>query len=140
MENKKRYEVLILSQEGTCDSSLFGKMARKGDLQATKLIDLIGAIVKITGYALCRIETDEKTFDTNYYDTEEYGLISTGSSIFADSVIDYFGEVEYFRLTEVKTKKGKTYKAVPVLNKKTKEVEKKEEITEEKKKSDELPF
>ena len=110
-------------------------MARKGDLISTKIIDLIGAIVKITGYAICTIETEEKTFDINYYDTEEYGLISSGSSIFADSVLDYYGEVKYFRIKEVKTKKGKTYKAVPILN-----MGQDIKIKAEEKESDELPF
>lgn len=132
----KKYEVSIKEKKGTCDNSLFEKMAKKGDLTATKVTELIGMTVKITGYAKCTIATDEKTFDLNYFDTEEYGLVSSGSEIFAESVSDYFGEVEQVRLTEVKTKKGKTYKAVPVL-------EKKETINNDEKttnKDEELPF
>lgn len=136
MENKK-YEVTVLEKKGTCDNALFEKMAKKGDLTAIKLSELVGAEVKITGYAKCHIVTDEKEFDINYFDTEEYGLVSSGSEIFTESVVDYFGEVENVRLVEVKTKKGKTYKAVPILGntKKEEKTEQKEETTNE-----DLPF
>ena len=135
METKK-YEVTVNEKKGTCDNALFEKMAKKGDLTAIKLSELVGVEVKITGYAKCHIVTDEKEFDINYFDTEEYGLVSSGSEIFTESVVDYFGEVESVRLTEVKTKKGKTYKAVPVLgNNKKEETTKKEEET-----TDDLPF
>lgn len=135
METRK-YEVTVLEKKGTCDNALFEKMAKKGDLTAIKLLELVGVEVKITGYAKCHIVTDEKEFDINYFDTEEYGLVSSGSEIFTESVVDYFGEVESVRLTEVKTKKGKTYKAVPVLgNNKKEETTKNEEET-----TDDLPF
>ncbi len=129
-EKTKKYEVKIFKKVGTCDVDLFEDMAKRGDLQATKLGQLAGTEVKITGYALCHITTDEKDFDINYYDTEEYGLVSSGSDIFRDSVEAYFGKVEAVRLTEVKTNQGKTYKAVPVLNKKATKIE----VT------DDLPF
>lgn len=126
METKK-YEVTVLEKKGTCNNELFEKMAKKGDLTSIKLSELIGVEVKIAGYAKCNIVTDDKNFNIYYFDTEEYGLISSGSEIFADSVTTYYGEVEKVRLVEIKTKKGKTYKAVPVLgNSKT---EKKEEAT-----------
>ena len=136
METRK-YEVIVNEKKGTCDNELFEKMAKKGDLTAIKLSELVGVEVKITGYAKCHIVTDEKEFDINYFDTEEYGLVSSGSEIFTESVVDYFGEVESVRLTEVKTKKGKTYKAVPVLgnNKKEEKTEQKEETT-----NDDLSF
>ena len=135
METRK-YEVTVNEKKGTCDNALFEKMAKKGDLTAIKLSELVGVEVKITGYAKCHIVTDEKEFDINYFDTEEYGLVSSGSEIFTESVVDYFGEVESVRLTEVKTKKGKTYKAVPVLgNNKKEETTKNEEET-----TDDLPF
>ena len=136
METRK-YEVTVNEKKGTCDNALFGKMAKRGDLTAIKLSELLGVEVKITGYAKCHIVTDEKEFDINYFDTEEYGLVSSGSQIFTESVVDYFGEVESVRLVEVKTKKGKTYKAVPVLgnSKKEEKTEQKEEAT-----YDELPF
>lgn len=138
---ERKYNVNVECKVGTCDNDLFEKMAKKGDLTAVKVSELIGQIVKITGYATCTIETDEKTFTITYYDTEEYGLISSGSEIFYESVSDYFEDVEYVRLTEVKTKKGKTYKAVPILDKKT---ENKEETTKKEEQTtsdnDELPF
>ena len=136
METKK-YEVTVNEKKGTCDNALFEKMAKKGDLTAIKISELLGVEVKIKGYAKCHIITDEKEFDINYFDTEEYGLVSSGSEIFTESVVDYFGEVESVRLTEVKTKKGKTYKAVPVLgnNKKEEKTEQKKETTNE-----DLPF
>ena len=136
METKK-YEVTVLEKKGTCDNALFEKMAKKGDLTAIKLSEIVGVEVKITGYAKCHIVTDEKEFDINYFDTEEYGLVSSGSEIFTESVVDYFGEVESVRLVEVKTKKGKTYKAVPVLgnSKKEEKTEEKEEATNK-----DLPF
>lgn len=135
MESKK-YEVTVLEKKGTCDNALFEKMAKKGDLTAIKLSELLGVEVKITGYAKCNVVTDDKNFNINYFDTEEYGLVSSGSEIFTESVVDYFGEVESVRLTEVKTKKGKTYKAVPVLgNNKKEETTKNEEET-----NNDLPF
>ena len=136
METRK-YEVTVNEKKGTCDNALFEKMAKKGDLTAIKLSELVGVEVKITGYAKCQIVIDEKECDINYFDTEEYGLVSSGSKIFTESIVDYFGEVESVRLTEVKTKKGKTYKAVPVLgnNKKEEKTEQKEEAT-----SEDLPF
>lgn len=136
MSESRKYEVEIKEKKGTCDTTLFEKMAKKGDLTATKVNELIGVEVKITGYARCTITTEEKSFDINYFDTEEYGLISSGSEIFAESVVDYFGEVKTVRLTEVKTKKGKTYKAVPVLSGK-----KQEQKTENKEETEnDLPF
>lgn len=136
MESKK-YEVTVKEKKGSCDNALFEKMAKKGDLTSIKLSEVLGMVVKIIGYAKCNIVTDDKNFDIYYFDTEEYGLISSGSEIFAESVTDYYGEVENVRLTEVKTRKGKTYKAVPVLgnSKKEEKTEQKEEAT-----NDDLPF
>ena len=113
----KKYEVTLKAVVGSCENDLFRKMAEKGDLVSNKLSDMINTEVKILGYAECNIKTADKDFDINYFDTEEYGLISSSSQIFLDSVKDYYGEVERVRLTEVKTGKGKTFKAVPVLTK-----------------------
>lgn len=132
-----KYEVTVKEVKGTCDNSLFLKMAKKGDLTATKISELLGEVVKITGYAKCNIITEDKNFDITYFDTEEYGLISSGSEIFAESVIDYFGEVDYTRISEIKTRKGKTYKAVPVLRQET---NKKEETTKNEEVAEDLPF
>ena len=137
MEKQKRtYKVEILEKKGTCESEIFELMAKNGDLTSQKLADMIGAQVKITGYAVCHITTDDKDFSVTYFDTEEYGLISSGSEVFLESVITYFGKVDKVILTQIKTKKGKTYKAVPVLK-----ANKKEETKNEKEESDnDLPF
>ena len=136
-EEKKKYEVKVLSKVGSCDNNLFEKMAKKGDIVAEKVTEILGKVVKITGFAVCEIETDEKQFTITYYDTEEYGLISAGSEIFRESVEDYYGDVEYFRIREIKTKKGKTYKAVPVTNK---VIKKNEEPTKNEENEEDLPF
>ena len=129
------YQVTIKEKKGTCESTLFEKMAKKGDLTTKKLTDVLNQKVTITGYALCEIQTDDKQFNMNFFDTKELGLISSGSDIFADSVVDYYGEVDKVLLVEVKTKKGKTYKAVPILSS---EKENKEETNDET--TDDLPF
>lgn len=139
MEENKNYLVKVEEKAGTCNTELFEIMAKNGDITATKITELLGMIVKITGYAICTIQTGDKIFDMCYYDTEEYGLISSGSEIFLNSVKTYFGKVENVRLTEVKTKKGKTYKAVPILVKKAEE-NKEETKKEENTNNDELPF
>ena len=136
-DQKRTYKVEILEKKGTCEDELFEIMAKNGDITSQKLADMIGCQVKITGYAICHIITDDKDFSITYFDTDEYGLISSGSQVFLESVIAYFGKVDKVILTEIKTKKGKTYKAVPLLTRK-----KKEEPTKnnEEKNNDELPF
>ena len=134
-KEKTNYNVTIKEKVGTCNTTLFEKMAKKGDLTSTKISEILNTNVTIIGYALCEIETEDKQFSMNYFDTKEYGLISSGSDIFTESVIDYYGEVEKVRLVEVKTKKGKTYKAVPILNSNEQETNTNEETT-----SDDLPF
>ena len=116
MAEERVYKVTINDAKGTCDTSLFKKMAEKGDLTSLKLSGLLNSEVKILGYASCLIETKDNMFELFYINTEEYGLISTGSEIFKESVIDYYGECEYVKLVEIKTKRGKTYKAVPVIS------------------------
>lgn len=121
----KNYNVDVKESVGTCNSSLFKKMAENGDLTSIKISEILNSVVSITGYSICTITTDDKSFDINYFDTKEYGLISSGSEIFRDSVLAYYGEVSQVRIVEVKTKKGKTYKAVPMLkaNEETNETE-----------------
>lgn len=135
MAGNKKYEVEVLEKAGTCDSNLFEKIAKKGDITATSIKEFVGKVVTVLGYSVCKISTDDKEFEINYYDTDEYGFISTGSGIFHESILDYFGEVDQIRIVEVKTKIGKTYKAQPIIGKK-KEETKKEETTN----NDELPF
>ena len=125
------YNVSTKNQKGTCEGSLFEKMAKKGDITSTKLTEVLGQVATITGYAICEISTDDKTFNIMYVDTKEFGLVSSGSEIFMNSITEYYGEVDKVRFTEVKTKKGKTYKAVPILGAK----EENEETT-----TDDLPF
>ena len=120
-EQTRNYKVEILEKKGTCEDELFEIMAKNGDITSQKLADMIGCQVKITGYAICHIITDDKDFSITYFDTDEYGLISSGSQLFLESVISYFGRVDKVILTEIKTKKGKTYKAVPLLTRKKKE-------------------
>ena len=124
------YEVNTIAKKGSMDSSLFDKMAKNGDIQAIKISDILGEVVSIIGYAECEIVTDTKNFSICYYDTKEKGIISSGSLIFRDSVLAYYGEVEKVRITEVKTKKGTTYKAVPELT----------TTNNEPKTNEELPF
>lgn len=124
-----KYEVKITKKVGSCDSNIFEKMAKAGDVTAEKITSCVDSIVKITGYALCEITTDEKTFNIGYYATEN-GFISTGSEVFAKSVENYFGEVERFKIAKVKTKQGNTYKVVPILEVETENV-KEETINEE---------
>ena len=110
MAENKKYEVEVLEKAGTCNSNLFEKMAKKGDITATSIKEFVGKVVTVLGYSKCKISTDDKEFEIGYYDTDEYGFVSTGSNIFHESIVDYFGEVEQVRIVEVKTKKGKTYK------------------------------
>lgn len=140
MAENKKYEVKVLTKEGSCDNELFEKMAKKGDIISIKIADVLGKVVKIVGYAYCEITTEEKTFNILYIDTEEYGLISSGSEIFKESVEDYYGDVEYVRLKEIKTRKGKTYKAVPVLENVRKENKEEETTKNETENNEDLPF
>ena len=110
----KKYEVAVKSTYGSCESELFKKMAKKGDITADRIQECLGRVFDITGYAVCHIVTDEKEFDIMYYATDN-GFISSGSEVLFNSIEDYIGDVSKFKIKEVKTKKGKTYKAVPVL-------------------------
>lgn len=123
-----KYEVKILKAEGTCKDELFKTMAENGDITAIKISEMLNEEVKITGFACCEIITDDKDFNINYYATEEGYILSSGSSIFMESVLAYLGKVDTVRIQKIKTSKGSTYKAVPVLKKKeaTDNVEKKD--------------
>ena len=112
---KKKYEVTIKEAHGSCNSNLFKKMAQKGDITSVKVQEMLGKVVNITGYAICHITTEDKEFDMGYFATND-GIISTGSEVFADSVSDYFGDVELFKIVSLKTKKGSTYKVSPILS------------------------
>lgn len=132
----KKYEVKIVSKVGSCNDEVFELMVKNGDITATKISEIMGMKIKITGYSECIITTEDKEFTILYLDTEEYGLISAGSEIFKKSVETYYGKVEEFIIKDIKTSKGKTYKAVPCLNKGKKE----EKKTIKEDPDDELPF
>lgn len=133
-----KYEVKVLNKVGTCNSNIFEKMAKAGDVTAEKVTACVDRIVKITGYAMCEITTDEKTFQIGYYATTE-GFISSGSEILYKSIENYFGEVEKFKIVKVKTKQGNTYKVVPILEVGT-ENEKEETANVINGSEDDLPF
>ena len=114
-KEERKYEVEIKNAEGTCKEELFTLMAQNGDITATKVKDLMNTEVSILGYAETHITTADKDFDIFYFDTAEYGLVSAGSQIFAESVKNYFGKCKSVFLKSIKTNKGSTYKAVPVL-------------------------
>ena len=111
---KKSYQVEITKSEGACNSEVFKKMAKNGDITSEKVTDNIGKVFKLTGYAICHITTADKEFDMGYYSTTE-GMLSTGSEVFKNSVEEYYGEVDTFKIVSIKTKKGTTYKVTPVL-------------------------
>ena len=114
MASAKKYEVEILEKKGSCDSATFEKMAKNGDIASRKVTECVGEVVTITGYALCHITAGDKEFDMNYYATPE-GMLSSGSEVFKNSVIEYYGDVGKFRINDVKTKRGTTYKVAPIL-------------------------
>lgn len=115
-EKTKKYEVTINTAVGSCNTNLFKKMASKGDITAEKIENVIGKVIEITGYAMCKVKTDEKEFEIGYYATDQ-GIISTGSQVFFESVDTYFGDedVTLFKIVKIKTKKGSTYKVSPIL-------------------------
>ena len=111
----RKFNVTINGVQGTCDTPLFKKMCERGDLNALRVKEHVGDIIKISGTASVTIETDDNTFDINYYATDK-GVYSTGSAIFLGSVLDYIGECDTFRIVAIKTKKGTTYKASPIFD------------------------
>ena len=113
MANSK-YEVNVKEVYGTCGSELFKKMAKKGDITSDRVKNVVDKVFKITGYAICNIVTEDKNFDVIYYATDT-GFISSGSEILYNSVKDYIEDTDTFRIKEVKTRKGTTYKAVPIF-------------------------
>ena len=110
----KKYELTIKEATGSCNTELFKKMAKKGDISASKISEFVDKVVRITGYAQAHIETDDKEFDITYYATDN-GYFSTGSEYFNKSLIDYMEDTDMFKILKVKTKKGFTYKASPIF-------------------------
>ena len=100
---------------GTCDSDLFKKMVESGDLTAVKVADSVGETIEVSGYAIAHITTDDKDFNIVYYATEN-GFIQSGSEWFLKSIENYYNDTKKFNIAKIKTSKGSTYKAVPVLS------------------------
>ena len=116
-KTKKKYVVTINDVSGTLDNDLFKKMASKGDITSVSVTEVVGQEITVTGTARATIETDEKTFEMSYFNTEEYGIIHCGGgTLFDETLSDYMTyEVSKFRVNSVKCKMGTGYKAVPVL-------------------------
>ena len=110
----KKYELTIEKATGSCDTELFKKMAKKGDISASKIESFVDKVVRITGYAEAHIETDDKEFNITYYATDD-GYFSTGSKYFNESLNDYLEDTDTFKILKIKTKKGHTYKASPIF-------------------------
>ena len=123
-----KYEVEIKEVKGIFEKEVLQKLIKKGDIVADKLTAFVNKCVTIRGYAVCHIKTDDKEFDINYYATDN-GYFSSGSEYFLDSIKEYSTDAETFKINEIKTKKGKTYKAIPVLSEGTgKEIEGTEDL------------
>lgn len=115
-----KFEIEIKETKGACDNELFKKMIMKGDVKSQKVSDYVDKVVNIYGYAKTHIKTDDKDFDLNYYMDDKGLVLSSGSEYFLQSVVDYFNDCSTFRIVEIKTKKGKTYKVMPcIVNPKT---------------------
>lgn len=113
----KKYEVTIIEATGSCDTELFKKMAKKGDISASKIEAFVDKVIKITGSAKAHIVTENKEFDLTYYATDN-GYFSTGSKYFEESLSDYIKDTDTFKILKVKTSKGYTYKVSPIVEEK----------------------
>ena len=111
----KKYELTIDNATGSCDTELFKKMAKKGDITASKVEDFVGKVIRISGWADAHVSTDSKEFDLTYYATDD-GYFSTGSKYFKESLNDYLGDTDTFKILKVKTSKGHTYKVSPIID------------------------
>lgn len=111
-----KFTIEVEEVKGTCEQDLFKTMVMRGDIQADKVHEKIDEKFVITGYAKTHIVTETKDFIMYYYATND-GYLSSGSEVFYDSVKAYFGQSSLFKIKEIKTQKGKTYKAVPIIEK-----------------------
>lgn len=110
----KKYEVTIKESKGSCTKPLFEKMVKNGDITAEKISDVVGKVVKIDGFADCHVVAGDKEFDITYYATSD-GLISSGSEVFKQSVLNYMDENVMCKIMKIKTNKGTTFKCSPIL-------------------------
>jgi len=112
----KKFNVTINSVTGTLDNEIFKKMASKGDITSVCVSNCAWKKVTITGRAEVTIETDEKTFNCVYFNTDEYGIIHCGAgTMFDKSYNEYSVLTNSFIVSCVKCKMGKGYKAVPKM-------------------------
>lgn len=116
-QKTKKYVVTLNEVSGTLDKDLFKKMASKGDITSVSVAEVVGQEITVTGTASATIETNEKTFNMSYFNTEEYGIVHCGGgTLFDESLSGYMADgVSKFRVNFVKCKMGTGYKAVPVL-------------------------
>lgn len=113
---RKKFNVTINSVTGTLDNEIFKKMASKGDITSVSVSNCSGKKVTITGKAEATIETEEKTFNCVYFNTDEYGIIHCGAgTMFDESYDDYSDMTDTFLVSCIKCKMGKGYKAVPKM-------------------------
>jgi hypothetical protein len=108
------FKVNIKATTGICDTELFRKVCEHGDLNALRVKEHIGDIIHINGTCDVTIQNNDEVFDITYYACDE-GVYSTGSKIFKDSVTDYLGDINVFRITSIYTRKGTSFKASPVF-------------------------
>lgn len=109
------FRVTIKATTGICDTELFKKVCEHGDLNALRVKDHVGDIIHINGTCDVTIQNNDNTFDVTYYACDE-GVYSTGSEIFKESVTDYLDDINVFRITSITTRKGSSFKAIPVFS------------------------
>lgn len=112
--NNTNFKVTIKNATGICDTELFRKVCEHGDLNALRVKDCVGDIIHVNGTCDVTIQHDDEIFDITYYACDE-GVYSTGSGVFNESVTNYIDDINTFRITSIKTKKGVSYKASPVF-------------------------
>lgn len=110
----KKYQVTIEEAKGVCEKATFKKLAENGDVQADKISNQVNRILTILGYAKVHVIAGDKEFDQYYYACDD-GYYASGSEYFKESVETYFEDTSTFKIKEVQTKKGHTYKATPIF-------------------------
>lgn len=113
--NNTNFKVTINNATGVCNTDLFRKVCERGDLNAMRVKDRIGDIIHVNGTCDTTIQNNDEIFDITYYACDE-GVYSTGSTVFNESVTSYIDDINIFRITSIKTKKGTSFKASPVFS------------------------
>lgn len=123
MEKSKTNYIVEIKEDtvsGSLNNDLFRVMCARGDVNSISVSELVGEHITITGNALADITVNDDVIHTEYFDTVEKGIIHCGSgTMFSDSVSDYIEYTNKFIIRGVKCKKGKGYKAVPLLAEET---------------------